>query len=408
MSAASGPGRVAIVGGGIGGLCAAALLRQRGIEAVVFEQAPAFREVGAGLQVSPNGVKVLRSLGLGNALDALGVRPQNLVIRGWKTGIAISRTGIQGDFDRAYGAPYYHVHRADLHQMLLGAVAPSALQVGRRLTSMDMDDGNGEVTLGFGEDRARFDAVIGADGIHSAVRRFLHGDESPRFTGNVAFRAMVPVDDALRREVARDSTIWVGPGGHVVHYYVRGGSLLNIVAVQETTRWADESWTQEAERGDLLQAFAGWNKGLLRILERAEQCNRWALYDRDPLPAWGRGRATLLGDAAHPMLPFLAQGAVMAMEDAFLLAESLAAGSDVAQSLRTYEGARIQRTGRIQLAARARGHAMHVGSARESLRRNATLFFNSRMKRDEQIERGQSLYGYDVAKMASKATGSRP
>lgn len=399
--------RVAIVGGGIGGLCAAALLQRSGQRVTVFEQAPQFAEVGAGLQIGPNGVKVLKSLGLADELEALGVRPRHLVLRGWKSGLAISRTAIEGDFERAYGAPYYHVHRADLHTMLVRALAPGTIHAGCRIADMTRDESGAE--LHFDERSEHFDVVIGADGIHSVIRRALHGAEAPRFTGNVAFRAMVEVDEGLRRRVPMDSTIWVGPGGHVVHYYVRGGQLLNIVAVYETDRWTDESWTQPAGRDELLEAFGGWNRGLTQTLERVQQCNRWALYDRDPLKHWGEGCTTLLGDAAHPMLPFLAQGAVMAMEDAYVLSSELAANPDIAGALRRYEGSRRKRTANLQLAARSRGEAMHVASRTESLRRNVKLFFNSRFGRDDQIKRGQGLYGHDVTRIqAAQGGGSQP
>jgi salicylate hydroxylase len=403
MSKLSKHSRVAVVGGGIGGLCAAALLDRRGVDVTVFEQATEFREVGAGLQISPNGVKVLKSLGLEGALEQHGVRPLNLVLRGWKTGITVSRTGIAGDFDAAYGAPYYHIHRADLLAMLVESVGSVPVRRGHRLTGMQQD-GDG-VELDFSGRRERFDAVIGADGIHSEVRRALQGPAAPRFTGNVAFRAMVPADAEMRRRVPVDSTIWLGPGGHVVHYYVRGGTMLNIVAIYETDRWTDESWTKEADPADLLRAFEGWNGELLRTLRSVTHVNRWALYDRDPLPTWGEGVATLLGDAAHPMLPFFAQGAVMAIEDAYVLAESLSGDSSVADALRTYEAARMKRTAKLQLAARARGRSMHVEGRWNSLRRNAKLFFESRLHRDDQLQRGQSLYGFDVTTIAMPATG---
>ncbi|GAA5232620.1 hypothetical protein FOZ76_00970 [Verticiella sediminum] len=386
--------RIAVVGAGIGGLCAAALLVRRGFQVEVFEQATALGEIGAGLQISPNGVKVLRTVGLGEALELAGVRPRRLTMRDWKTGLVVSSTGIDGDFERAYGAPYYHVHRADLLAMLGQAAVGATLRTGCAVLSVE-DDGEGALVR-TASGAERFDAVIGADGIHSVVRRALHADQAPRFTGNVAFRALVPADDALRRRVERDATIWMGPGGHVVHYFVRSARLLNIVAVYETDRWTDESWTQPAQVAELVDCFRGWNRSLLDVLGRAGQCNRWALYDRDPLSAWGRGRITLLGDAAHPMLPFLAQGAVMAIEDACVLADALATQADTAQALRRYESARVGRTSRLQLAARAQGESMHRSGALDAWRRNARLFLRSRFSRDDQLRKGQGLYGFDA------------
>lgn len=386
--------RIAIAGAGIGGLCAAALLLRRGFEVHVFERAAALGEVGAGLQISPNGVKVLRTLGLGDALERVGVRPRHLTMRDWKTGLVVSRTGILGDFDRAYGAPYYHVHRADLLAMLREAAAGAHVRTGCAV--LGVQDGARGASLRTDAGQEHFDAVIGADGIHSAVRRALHGDQSPRFTGNVAFRALVPADDGMRQRVERDSTIWMGPGGHVVHYFVRSAEWLNLVAVYETDLWTDESWTQPADVADLLDCFGGWNRSLRDILSRAAQVNRWALYDRDPLPSWGQGRITLLGDAAHPMLPFLAQGAVMAIEDACVLANELAADEDTTAALRRYEGARSKRTSRLQLAARAQGESMHRSGALDAWRRNAKLFLRSRFSREDQLNKGRGLYGFDA------------
>lgn len=386
--------RIAIAGAGIGGLCAAALLHRRGFEVHVFERAAALGEIGAGLQISPNGVKVLRTLGLGDALERVGVRPKHLTMRDWKTGLVVSRTGIDGDFDRAYGAPYYHVHRADLLALLREAASGVALRTSCPVLGVEGDEHGATITTDAGTER--FDAVIGADGIHSAVRRALQGEQAPRFTGNVAFRALVPADDALRQRVERDSTIWMGPGGHVVHYFVRSAQLLNIVAVYETDRWTDESWTQAADVADLLACFGGWNRSLREVLARAVQVNRWALYDRDPLTSWGQGRITLLGDAAHAMLPFLAQGAVMAIEDACVLANELAADQGISSALRRYESARFKRTSRVQLAAREQGESMHRTGALDAWRRNARLFLRSRFSREDQLRKGQGLYGFDA------------
>ena len=212
--------------------------------------------------------------------------------------------------------------------------------------------------------------MVGCDGIRSNVRAALHGPDAPRFTGNMCWRALIATESLPPSHVRPDTTIWTGPGGHIVTYYVRGGALVNVVAVRETTDWVEESWSVEAQTSELVAAYPDVHPDLRRLLERAEHCFKWGLFDRDPLPTWGRNFITLLGDAAHPMLPFLGQGAAMAFEDAYVLSRELCRSpEDVARALRAYEAERIPRTAQAQLAARKQAKVFHLTSPSSRIKR---------------------------------------
>jgi salicylate hydroxylase len=231
------------------------------------------------------------------------------------------------------------------------------------------------------------------------VRQSLFGPDVPKFTGCICWRGLVP-REALTDARGAQMTAWWGPHGHVVHYPVRKGELVNFVAHHDSDAWTEESWTRECDRAELMQTYARWNDSLLRLFESSERYYKWALFDRDPLDAWGRGRVTLLGDAAHPMLPYLAQGAAMATEDGCILAECLASGTDPAEGLRTYERLRMPRTRRAQLGSRARAKENHLPSAWARLKRDARLAFLARFGgRDTTPHQGAWIYDYDVAEV---------
>ena len=310
--------RIAIVGGGIGGLAAALALERRSAETIVCEQSPALSEIGAGLNLTPNAIKALRALGVEDKVNAIASGSEFLNIRSWKSGRYISRMR-RGDFREKFGAPNLSVHRADLLGVLEGALKTTDIRVGMRAVAVESRGGTAVTRFADGSE-IEADIVVGADGIHSVVRKCLFGADAPRFTGCICWRGMAAAD-ALPRDIAiADGALWMGPHGHVVHYPVRRGELLNIVAHFDSDAWTEESWTRECDVSELMTTYAGWNSELTRLYPCSERWYKWALYDRDPLARWSVGRATLLGDSAHAMLPYLGQGAAMAIEDAYVLA----------------------------------------------------------------------------------------
>ena len=340
--------RVGIVGGGIGGLSAALSLRAVGIDAHVYERAAALGEVGAGVQVSPNASRVLHGLGLAGALDRTGVRPAALHQRRWDDGRTLLRTPLAESLEATFGFPHYQMHRADLLAALAGGIPADRIHLWHRLTGLDEHAGGVRARFANGAS-ADVDVLVGADGIHSTVREILFGAEKPRFTGCVAYRGLLPADRLRHLSLEVTVQIWMGPGRHFVHYFVSGRRLVNFVAVVEQDTWTRESWTDRGEVADALAAFDGWHPQVRGILEGVDETFVWALFDRAPLARWSAGRVTLLGDACHPMLPFMAQGAAQAIEDGATLAACLsAAGPDTAEALRRYQRLRLPRATRVQ------------------------------------------------------------
>ena len=361
--------RVAVIGGGLGGLTAASAIARNGFEVHVFEQAHELGEVGAGVGVTPNGVKVLRALGLEAALRARGFESEAVVGRDWTTARSLFRLPMK-DIAARYGAPNVELHRADLLDILAtSARVTCRIHLDSRCVAVSSSDRGAIVTLSDSR-REKFDLVVGCDGIHSVVREALHGRDAPRFTGNMCWRALIPVEKLPPKHVSPDVTIWTGSGGHIVTGYVRGGTLVAVAAIRETADWAEESWSTEAKTSELMASFPEVHRNLRLLLERADQRFKGGLFDRDPLPTWGRNFITLLGDAAHPMLPFLGQGASMAFEDAYVLSRELCRSpEDVARALRAYEAERIPRTAKVQLAARKQGEVFHLTSPLSRIKR---------------------------------------
>jgi salicylate hydroxylase len=354
--------RVALIGGGLGGLTAAVALCRAGIEAHVFEQAGEIREIGAGIGVSANAVKALEAIGLGNALRERGFEPQASVGRDWTTGRMLFRLPLRDAAGHRFGAPHVNIHRADLLDILAQAVPAAQIHLNCRCVAVSSCDEGATVTFSNGtQEEAAL--VVGCDGIRSLVRATLHGPDAPRFTGNMCWRALIPVERLPPGHVAPDVTVWAGPGGHIVTYYIRDGQLVNIVAVHETTDWVEESWIVAGSREELVSAFADVHRDMRTLLDQVEHCFKWGLFDRDPLRNWSTRRVTLLGDAAHPMLPSLGQGAAMAIEDAYVLARALSCSpEDVPAALRAYEAARVPRTTQVQLASRRQTKIFHQDS----------------------------------------------
>ncbi|GAA4339508.1 FAD-dependent monooxygenase [Pigmentiphaga soli] len=337
---------VLIAGAGIGGLVAALALLRRGIDVSVFEQASELKEIGAGVQLGPNGVRVLYELGLRAEVDRLAVNADAKEIRIWDTGRTWPLFDLGAESVERYGAPYLMMHRADLHAVLLAAVQalkPGAARINARCRGLAQDAGGVTLQLENGE-TVRGDVLIGADGLHSAIRKALFGPDAPQFTGGVCWRGIIDVARLpahLRRPVGVN---WVGPGGHVITYPVRSGTLLNFVGHVERDDWRGESWTEVGTREELLADYAGWHEDIQAMLRNIDTPYKWALFLRTPLQQWSRGRVSLLGDACHATLPYLAQGANMAIEDGLVLARALRDHADVEQALRRYEQARVERT----------------------------------------------------------------
>lgn len=325
---------------------------------MLFEQAAELGDVGAGITMYPNATRVLEHLGLGAALEAKGVLPESAGARHWKTGELLRLTPNGAASRERYGAPQYFIHRADLHAILVDAAraAGVVIQLGHTVRRFE-ETAEGVVAEFENGVRALGSALIGADGIRSQVRACLFGPDAPRFTGKVAWRGLVPMERLGAEHRFPTSCLWTGPDHAFLRYPVRGGSLMNYVAHSAQGAWAEESWKLHTPVAEVLDEFAGWDPAVLDVIRATppELCFKWALFDRDPLPEWGRGRVTLLGDAAHPALPFLGQGAGMAIEDGMVLARCLTMEEDVPTALRRYERARMPRCHFVQLESRANG-----------------------------------------------------
>lgn len=354
-----------IAGAGIGGLTAALALARHGFRVVVFERNERLEETGAGIQLSPNASRVLIALGLGSALDRDAVAPRAIRIMR-ANGREVVQIPLGPAIERRFGAPYWVVHRADLQAALLKAVSVRpeiALRLGMQLGDLTVRSDriavNGQGAGGETNDQGM--ALIGADGVWSNVRRALGDETPPRFSGRTAWRAVVPIEQAPAAFREPATHLWMGRNAHLVHYPVKAGRVLNLVAIVHDT-FQDAGWSTRGERQALLERFRHWCEPARTLLALPDTWLKWALFDRAPAQRWGTGPVTLLGDAAHPMLPFLAQGAAMAIEDAAVLAACLARGDGrAAAALRSYEGLRFARTARVQREARRNDVVYHLG-----------------------------------------------
>ncbi|HEY5064725.1 MAG TPA: FAD-dependent monooxygenase [Xanthobacteraceae bacterium] len=361
MTEAHRPLRIAIIGAGIGGLAAAVALRQRGFEVALYERVAKLEEVGAGLQIGPNGVKVLRALGLEDELMRNAFEPLSIMSITFDEGRLRFRQPLKAVAREKYGAPYMTAHRADLHNLVRRAAGEVRLHLGVHCVGADTVGRTAVAHLADGSE-VEADVVIAADGIRSAIRAQHFGADAPRFTEMMAWRAIVPMECVPTRIGPGGSVVlergeyfgWIGPDGHVICYPIGvNGDRLNIFGGHYTREWVEESWSVPSSREELIAAKAGWNEALLEMFRHVEQVFKWGIYDRDPLPQWSRGRVTLLGDAAHPTMPTLAQGANMAIEDGYVLARNLVRHSDdIARALDAYAAERKPRTDWVTLKSR--------------------------------------------------------
>jgi salicylate hydroxylase len=383
---------IAVIGGGIGGLGAALSLHRAGFDVNVYEQAPELTEVGGGINMGPNAARILYRLGLGAALDRDAVRPLSAHVRRWADGSTLQKAPLNPLCDELYGAPHLTVHRADLQRIIAAGLPSGRIHLGHRLVGLE---DRGDVVEAFFDNGGRIaaDVVIGADGIHSTVRTLLFGADAPLFAGCVAYRGLVPVERIVDLELERGNQSWLGPGGHLVHYFVSGGRLLNFVGWTEHDTWNREDWTDSATIERARTAFAGWHPQISRIISAADTCFIWALFDRDPLARWSVGRVTLLGDSCHPMYPFMAQGAAQAIEDGAALTALLARGGDPVATLRRYEELRLPRVTRLQEMSRANKRRYHMPDGPEQEARDVAMVAD----RARAPETMRWLFGFDAA-----------
>jgi salicylate hydroxylase len=387
---------IAIIGGGIGGLTAALALMRQGVSVDVYEQAPVLKELGAGVQISSNGTRVLYALGLGDAIERLGVVVAGKEIRLWSTGQTWKLFDLGAVSVERYGFPYMMFHRGDLHAVLLEAIRrekSDAIHLNKKCVGVSQNAE--DVTIAFEADTpARATLAIGADGVQSRVRAALFGADRPEFTGIVAWRGLIPrekVPSGIKLDIG---TNWVGPGGHVVHYPVRGGALLNFVGLLERDDWRVESWTVQGTKDEFANDFRDWHADIHACIRNVDVPYKWALFARPPMAAWTKGRVTLLGDACHSMLPMLAQGAVMALEDGMVLARTVAKYGVATEALIRYEAARRERANRAVAGSAENARRFHNPDLAHAA--GAEAYVTREWQEDKVKQRYEWLFTYDA------------
>ncbi|SMC87377.1 FAD-dependent monooxygenase [Rhizobium sp. RU36D] len=392
--------KISVVGGGIGGLTAALELLRRGFDVEVHEQATELKEVGAGVQLSANGTRVLFELGLEDDIMAVATQAEGKEIRLWNTGQTWKLFDLGPLSIERYGYPYVTIHRNDLHQALAAGVRrikPDAIKLSKKCVGITQDAQG--VTTAFADGTsARSDLAVGADGVHSKVRETMFGRDDPKFTGIVAWRGVIPIERLpahMRRPVG---TNWIGPGGHVIQYLLRGGQLMNYVSVVERSDWQVESWSVAGTVAECLADYEGWHEDVHTLIRAIDTPYKWALMLRPPMERWTMDRVTLLGDACHPTLPFLAQGAVMAIEDGYVLARALAEnGGDHRLGFAGYEMARVERTGKIVRGAEGNLARFHNAALRDP--ELAAAYVDAEWQEDKVKQRYEWLFTYDATRV---------
>lgn len=385
--------KIAVIGAGIGGLSAAAFLHRGGHDVTIFEAASRLGEVGAGIQISPNGSRLLIELGIDAQLQRLFVTPSRLVLRRWEDDSELTSTELGELAHQRWGAPYYNAYRPDVISVLRNAAPDIPLEHGARLS--DLHESENSVELTFADDTTfSADMVVGADGIHSSVRQRLFGEYPTRFSGMVAYRALVKRE--LVDYLPIEATNRVGPGGHVVTYFVgQDARYLNVVAIMNQDSWTTESWTEEGDVEEMRARFASWSPTINDILAKVETpVFRWALHDREPLTRWSTSRCTLIGDACHPMVPLMAQGACQAIEDGAVLAQAIAQ-HDIPNALRIYQDVRLPRTSTFQERSFANATSYHLPDGAEQVARDELFALGA--GRPDPLSMFDWIYGYHAS-----------
>jgi 2-polyprenyl-6-methoxyphenol hydroxylase-like FAD-dependent oxidoreductase len=394
--------QVLIVGGGIGALAAALALARKGISLQVIEQAAEIKEIGAGIQLGPNVFWMFEALGLTAPISALASFPNNLIMMDSITGEEVTRIPLGDAFRHKFGQPYALIHRADLHKVLLDVCKKSdlvRLDAGQKVVKVD-ETADGVVAHTASGKDYRGAALIGADGLWSTIRQIVVGDGKPNVAGHITYRAVLPASEIPERWRWRDMVLWAGEKVHLVHYPLHTGELFNLVATFHSDRY-EEGWDSFGDPAELNERFAKTCEPVRTLLGKIESWRMWVLCDRPPIKEWSRGRITLLGDAAHPMLQYLAQGACMAIEDAVCLADQVVrADGDYLPAFRAYQQARYLRTGRVQIMARVYGEFYHASGVAKELR---NMMLGSRTPEDAMAGM-EWLYGAQKELMRASAT----
>jgi salicylate hydroxylase len=393
--------RILVAGAGLGGLTAGLALLKKGFDVTIVEQAHELKEIGAGVQLSPNCNRVLFNLGVERDLLPMATEPAGKEVRLWNTGQAWPLFDLGAVSRQRYGYPYLTAHRAHLHAALVAGVrreSADAIVLGAKVEALEQrDDGVSVLTT----DGRRFDAdvLVGADGVHSVVREKLFGPDAPRFSGLAAWRGVIDAARLPAHLYRPQGVNWVGPGAHVIHYPLAGGKRVNFVAAVERSDWRVESWTERGSVDECMADFRAWHEDVHTLIRALDVPYKWALMVREPMPQWSVGRATLLGDACHPTLPFLAQGAAMAIEDGYILARALAEhGQDPAHALLRYENARKERTARMVRGSAANADRFHNPALAHAA--GAAEYVSREWTEERVKERYEWLFAYDVDAVA--------
>ena len=387
---------VIIVGAGIGGLVSALCLDAKGHKVKIYEQAEILSELGAGIQLSPNATKVLNYLGLFKDLEPYIFEPNSFQFLNFSTGKVITERKLGEAIKKDFNSPNYDIHRADLQRVLLNKIKVKNIDIHSNMKVTNVGNKKNSAFIEVDGKEIQADLVIGADGIHSKVSDSLFGKKEIIYTGNVAWRMLIPVEILPENLILPDTTVWLGPNKHFVTYHVNGGKNLNCVCLVEQDGWFNESWSEKGEIEELKKAYKGWNRTIETLLQHADPNSlyKWALHDRLPMKQWSKGRIIVLGDAAHPMLPFLAQGAAMAIEDGAVLANCIDNFDEVEEALKYFEKIRKPRTSYVQSAARRNAKVLHLSGLAAILRNLVMGYIGNKIFK--------KLYSYDALSIMNK------